>query len=179
MKYRIWIVLIVVYLVWGSTYLAIRFAVETLPPFLMAATRFLVAGSILYALRRFSGDPAPSRREWRSSAIVGLFLLIGGNGGVVWAEQRVASGITALVVGSAPLWMVLIDAANSFLSRRSGGGRGRKYSLQTYAGVVIGLLGVTLLIGPVDLAHGSLAIDPAGAIVLSVFRVLLGSGFAV
>jgi drug/metabolite transporter (DMT)-like permease len=166
MKYRIWSAMIVVYLVWGSTYLAIRFAVETLPPFLMASTRFLIAGSILYGLRRLMGDPAPTRREWRSSAIVGLFLLIGGNGGVVWAEQRVPSGITALMVGSAPLWMVLIDALNSSLFQRSGGGRGRRYSLQTYAGVLIGLLGVTLLIGPTDLLHGSLAIDPAGAVVL-------------
>lgn len=88
----IWAAMLSVYIVWGSTYLAIRFAVQTLPPFLMAGTRFLFAGAILYALRRIRGDAAPARREWRSAAIVGLLLLVGGNGGVVWAEQRVVLG---------------------------------------------------------------------------------------
>ena len=110
MKARIWTALIAVYIAWGSTYLAIRFAVETMPPFLMAATRFLIAGGILFAWRRMAGDALPTRRQWKSAAIIGLFLLLGGNGGVVWAEQRVVSGVAALVVGASPLWMVLLDA---------------------------------------------------------------------
>ena len=106
----IWAGLIAVYIVWGSTYLAIFFVVQTIPPFLSAGTRFLIAGGVLYGFQRLRGDPAPKRFEWRSAAIVGLLLLLGGNGGVVWAEQRVASGITALLIGSVPLWMAMIDA---------------------------------------------------------------------
>src|SRR5512135_498374 len=109
MQKRIWTALIAVYIVWGSTYLAIRFAVETIPPFLMAGTRFLVSGLILFGWRRLAGDPMPTARQWRSATVIGLLLLLGGNGMVSWAEQHVASGIAALIVGSVPLWMVLID----------------------------------------------------------------------
>ena len=105
----IWSALIAIYIVWGSTYLAIRFAVETMPPFLTAGFRFLIAGGVLYIFRRLRGDKAPLRLEWRSAAIVGLFLLVGGNGGLMWAEQRVASGIAALLIGSVPLWIALLD----------------------------------------------------------------------
>ena len=108
MKIRIWLALIIVYITWGSTYLAIRFAVETLPPFLMVATRFLISGLLLFIWRRLAGDPLPTRLQWRSAAVVATFLLVGGNGVVTWAEQHVASGIAAMVVGSAPLWLVLI-----------------------------------------------------------------------
>ncbi|MRR30370.1 EamA family transporter, partial [bacterium] len=80
MKIRVAVALLAVYLIWGSTYMAIRFAVETIPPFLMAGTRFLVAGSILVIWRRLAGDPAPTRQQWHSAAIVGLLLLMGGNG---------------------------------------------------------------------------------------------------
>ena len=110
MKARIWLAMLAVYIAWGSTYLAIRVAIETMPPFLMAGTRFVIAGLILYAWRLAAGDARPSRLEWRSAAIVGTLLLVGGNGGVVWAEQWVSSGIAALIVGSAPLMMALIDA---------------------------------------------------------------------
>ena len=109
MKTKVWIALLAVYIVWGSTYLAIRFAVETIPPFLMAGTRFLIAGLILYIWRRLAGDPAPTLKQWRSAAIIGVLLLLGGNGLVSWAEQHVASGIAALMVGSVPLLIVLID----------------------------------------------------------------------
>src|SRR5512147_1902481 len=89
----IWAGMIVLYIVWGSTYLGIRFAIESMPPFLMASVRFLISGGILYLWRRMSGDPAPTRANWRSAAVIGLFLLLGGNGGLVWAEQRIPSGI--------------------------------------------------------------------------------------
>ena len=105
----IWAAMLSVYIIWGSTYLAIRFAISTMPPFLMAGTRFLIAGVLMYAWRKLRGDPAPTRPQWRSAAIIGAFLLVGGNGGVAWAEQRVVSGIAALVVGSSPLWMMLLD----------------------------------------------------------------------
>ena len=88
-----------VYLIWGSTYLAIRFAIETLPPFTMASFRFVVAGGILYAFAR-ARSPRPTRRQWRSAAIVGILLLSGGNGAVVWAEQWVPSGRITVPNGS-------------------------------------------------------------------------------
>src|SRR5262245_42191230 len=105
----IWSALIVVYLIWGSTYLAIRYAVETTPPFLMAAVRFIISGGFLYALCRIKGDSRPEAVEWRSATIIGIFLLVGGNGVVAWAEQFVTSSLAALLVATVPLWMVLID----------------------------------------------------------------------
>lgn len=161
----IWGALIAVYIAWGSTYLAIRFAVETMPPFLMAATRFLFAGAVLYAFRRLRGDPAPTRIEWRSAAIVGLLLLAGANGSVVWAEQVVVSGIAALMVGSAPLWMVLIDAL------RPGG---RWPDWKAVLGVVIGFAGIALLVWPVEGLQGN--VHPAGAAALILASVLWAIG---
>ncbi len=159
----IWAALLAVYIVWGSTYLAIRFAVQTMPPFLMASARFLVAGSVLYVWRRLKGDPAPTKIEWRSAAIVGLCLLLVGNGGVVWAGRRVDSGVSALLVGSTPLWMALIDALRP---------RGQKPSLQTVLGIVIGFCGIALLISPAQLAGGAGHVDLLGAL------VVLGAAFA-
>ena len=86
MKTKLWIALLALYIVWGSTYLAIRFAVETIPPFMHASLRFLISGAILYAWRRMAGDPAPTLGNWKSTAIVGTALLLGGNGLVAWAE---------------------------------------------------------------------------------------------
>ena len=167
MKTRIWTALITVYIVWGSTYLAIRFAVETMPPFIMAAIRFLVAGGILYVWRRLARDPVPRRIEWRSALIVGLLLLVGGNGNVVWAEQHVASGVAALIVGSAPLWMVAIDAL------RPGG---KKASLQTWAGVIIGFIGILILISPWKMIGGSAQMDPVGILALLFGAFLWATG---
>ncbi len=155
-----------VYIVWGSTYLAIRFAVQTMPPFLMAAFRFLAAGGILYAWRRLSGDARPRPAHWRSAAIVGLFLLLGGNGGVVWAEQRVVSGVAALLVGATPLWMVLIDWLRGIY----------RPAWVTVAGVLVGFAGIAVLIGPAELTglHG--AIDPLGAVVLLLASLSWAAG---
>ncbi len=101
-----------VYIIWGSTYLAIRFAIETLPPFLMAGTRFLTAGVLLHAWGRLRGDPAPSRSNLAPSLALGALFLLVGNGGVVWAEQRVPSGLTALLVAVTPAWTVLFEWAH-------------------------------------------------------------------
>lgn len=145
-----------VYLVWGSTYLAIRFAVETLPPFLMAGVRFLIAGSALYLWMRWRGAPRPSAVHWRSAAVVGGFLLLLGNGGVVWAEQFVPSGLTALIIATEPLWIVLLDWR---------GRRERAPGPTVMAGVACGFVGVVLLVQP---GNGSIAgtVDPVGALVL-------------
>lgn len=168
MNIKLWLAMLSVYIFWGSTYLAIRFAVETMPPFLMASARFLIAGAILYSYRRWvAKDPAPRRIEWRSAAIVGLLLLLGGNGGVVWAEQRVASGIAALLVGTVPLWMVLIDAL------RPGSPRP---TWQTLTGVLIGFAGIGLLIGPDQLFDTGPGLDLAGVGVLLLASLLWAAG---
>lgn len=139
MTTHMWMALLVVYIAWGSTYLAIRYAVESLPPFLMTGTRFLVAGLGVYTWRRLAGDPTPSRRQWRSAVIIGFFMLVGGLGGVSWAEQSVPSGITALIVAAVPLWIVLVDAL------RPGG---KRPSWQTAAGLLVGMAGILILAGP-------------------------------
>ncbi|HLA97907.1 MAG TPA: EamA family transporter [Anaerolineales bacterium] len=154
MKARIWLAMLAVYIAWGSTYLAIRVAIETMPPFLMAGTRFVIAGLILYAWRLAAGDARPSRLEWRSAAIVGTLLLVGGNGGVVWAEQWVSSGIAALIVGSAPLMMALIDAL------RPGG---RKPGWLASLGLMVGFGGIVLLVGLVGGEGDPLEPNAAGA----------------
>jgi drug/metabolite transporter (DMT)-like permease len=140
-KTKTWTALIALYIVWGSTYLAIRFAVETIPPFMSAGLRFLVSGIILFAWRRAAGDPAPTKQQWISTAIVGAALLLGGNGLVSWAEQRVPSGIAALMVSTIPLWMVVFEAL------RPGG---IKPSWRAIMGLLIGFGGVFLLIGPAE-----------------------------
>jgi drug/metabolite transporter (DMT)-like permease len=157
MKTRAWTALIAVYIVWGSTYLAIRFTIETIPPFLSAGMRFLVAGAILYIWRRLSGDPAPVKVEWRSASIVGLLLLLCGNGGLVWAEQHIPSGIASLFIATTPVWMVLIDAL------RPGGARVNRL---TWLGVLVGLIGMALLANPWRAHTTSPALDPIGIIVL-------------
>ena len=134
-----------VYVIWGSTYLAIRFAVDTLPPFAMASVRFLLAGTLLYAWARRKGSPPPSRAQWRSAAVIGALLLLGGNGGVVWAAQWVPSGLVALLVATAPLWMVLVHWL------WGGGPRPRRALV---LGLLLGLSGVVLLVGSEEIGGG-------------------------
>lgn len=135
---RIWTALSAVYLIWGSTYLAIRFTVETTPPFLSAAARFIVSGAFLYYWRRAAGDPEPTEIEWRNAVIIGIFLLVGGNGGVVWAAQYIPSSLSALLVATVPLWMLLFDAVRP---------AGEKPSATALSGILIGFCGAALLIG--------------------------------
>jgi drug/metabolite transporter (DMT)-like permease len=167
MKLKIWSALIAVYIVWGSTYLAIRFAVESIPPFLMAGVRFLIAGTILFTVRRLLGDPLPTRREWKSAAIVGLFLLVGGNGGVSWAEQRVDSGIAALLVGASPLWMVLLDAIRP---------HGIRPGWLVLAGVLIGFSGIAVLVGPGQWSGSEMKVDALGVAALLFGTFLWAAG---
>jgi drug/metabolite transporter (DMT)-like permease len=127
-----------VYVIWGSTYLAMAMAIETIPPFLMAGVRYAVAGGLLYAWAR-RGAPRPTRVHWCSALLIGGLLLLGGNGGVVWAEQRVPSGIAALLVSMVPLWMVLLDWL------RPGGSRP---NWKVLTGVALGFGGLLLLMRP-------------------------------
>ena len=128
-----------VYIIWGSTYMAIRVAVDTLPPFLMAGTRFLIAGFLFLALLYARGVTMPNRLQWRNAIISGNLLLLGGNGLVVWAEQTVPSGRAALVVATTPAWFALLEWL------RPGGARPK---LQTVIGIAVGFAGVSLLINP-------------------------------
>lgn len=170
MKLKIWLGMVTLYIVWGSTYLAIRFAVETMPPFLMAATRFFIAGAILYIWRRWlTRDTPPTWRQWRSAGIVGLFLLVGGNGGVVWAETMVPSSIAALIVATTPLWMVLFDALRP---------RQRVVpTIGTVAGVLMGLVGILILVGPrqMIMGTGEFALEGMIALLLAAIFWSIGS----
>jgi drug/metabolite transporter (DMT)-like permease len=156
-----------VYLIWGSTYLAIRFAVQTLPPLLMASARFVIAGALVLLWARWrDGASWPTRVEWRVGLISGALLLLGGNGGVSWAEQHVPSGIAALLVAVVPLWMVLLEWM------RPGGTRPRG---AVFAGVGLGLVGLALLVGPDALRSGS-GSDAFGAIVLVLASLSWAAG---
>ncbi len=125
-----------VYLIWGSTYLAIRFAIETLPGFSMAGIRFVVAGAVLVAAAAISGAGRPTARHWANAALIGFLLLVCGNGSVVWAEQRVPSGLAALLIGTEPLFIA------SMLWFLPGGDRpGRR----TVLALLIGFAGAALL----------------------------------
>src|SRR5262249_19373523 len=152
-----------VYIIWGSTYLAIRFAVETIPPFLMAGVRFFIAGALLYILARLRGADRPKAIHLRSAAAVGGLLLVSGKGAVSWAEQSVPSSLAALLISTVPLWMTIIEWL------RPGGVRP---SLPVVCGLLLGFAGVALLFGPGTLV-GSAA--GAGASLIGAGVILLGS----
>jgi drug/metabolite transporter (DMT)-like permease len=152
----VWAALVAVYVIWGSTYLAIRFAIETIPPFFMAGTRFMISGLLLYVFTRLAGAARPAWAHWKSAAIISFFLLVVANGGVCWAEQRVPSGITALLVGTVPLWM-------AFLQWVWKGGERPGWKI--WGGIGLGLTGIVLLVfskGEV----GAGRIEPWGALLL-------------
>lgn len=151
-----------IYIVWGSTYLAIRYAIETMPPLLMAGTRFLAAGALLFAWARFKGAPWPTARLWTSTAVIGALMLLGGNGGLTWAEQRVPSGLAALLIATVPLWMVLMSAVPGL---RTPGATRLWPSAQVVSGLVLGLAGLVILIGPAQFAGGG-RLDLLGTVVL-------------
>lgn len=128
-----------VYIIWGTTYLAIRVAVESIPAFFMAGMRFLIAGLIVLIFLRVRGAPIPHRRYWLPAAIVGTLLLFGGSGLVSWAEKEVPSGVAALVIATMPMWLALLDWL--FFQRSRPGKR-------VTIGLLIGFLGMILLVGP-------------------------------
>ncbi|MFZ1730867.1 MAG: EamA family transporter [Bacteroidota bacterium] len=141
-----------VYIIWGSTYLGIRFAVETIPPFLMAGTRFFIAGAGLYLWLRMRGVAGPTRPQLKSAAIIGFLLIGGGNGAVSWAEQTLPSGLTALLIALIPLWFVAIEWVQD----------GIRPSLKVVLGLALGLTGMIVLIDPARIT-GSGHVDLIGA----------------
>ena len=143
---RIWIALGTVYLIWGSTYLGIKYGLETMPPFLMGSLRFLAAGGVLYLLAIRQGDTTgdrPRTSQWLAALAIGGALLVGGNGGVILAEQYVPTGVVALFVATAPLWMAIIDRVIF----------GRRLPPLVIVGLVIGFGGVAFLIGSPGAGH--------------------------
>lgn len=158
-----------VYVLWGSTYLAIRFGVETIPPFLMAGLRHLTAGVLLFGWLRLRGTPAPDRRHWGPAAAIGALMLLGGNGLVSWAEQRVPSGLAALIVACVPIWMTVLDGIQN---------RRRPHGV-VLLGLAAGLGGLAFLVAPGKFAGGThVDLLGAGALLTASFLWALGSLYA-
>ena len=168
--WQVWTALGLVYVVWGSTYLAIRYVVTSMPPLLTAATRFSLAALVLatyLVVRRGRGALTASRRQYVNAALIGLLLLLGGNGGVVLAEdQGLPSGLAALLIAAVPLWVVLLRA----LGRDRPAGR-------TLVGVAIGFVGLTVLLGP-GARPDHVGVGPALLIMMSSILWSLGSYLA-
>jgi len=149
-RVRIVLALLALYIIWGSTYLGLRLAISSIPPFLVAGVRFLIAGTLLYTSLRLRGISNPSRTQWLGAAIIGILLVVVGNGGVTFAEQWVASGLAAVAVGAVPLWTALFV-----------GLMGKWPARLEWLGLVLGFVGLLLL----NLEHGMWA-SPIGAVSL-------------
>jgi drug/metabolite transporter (DMT)-like permease len=155
-----------VYLIWGSTFLAIRVGLESFPPLLLAGARHLMFGILFYPLLRWKTGIRPTRAHWRTAVVTGLLLLFVGNGGVCVAEQTVPSGVSALLVATVSLWMVLVDWL------RPGGTRPVS---RVVAGLLLGFSGLALLVGPKDLG-GSGRVNPTGVGILVVASLAWACG---
>jgi drug/metabolite transporter (DMT)-like permease len=157
MKSKVWMALLALYIVWGSTYLGIKVAIETIPPFLHAGIRFLVSGLILVIWQRAAGHDLPTRKQWISTAIIGTLLLLGGNGLVSWAEQFIPSGIAALIIASSPMFLVIGEAIRP---------NGVKPNWQGIVGLLIGFVGIFVLVGPSEISGGAEKLNAFGVTAL-------------
>lgn len=142
-----------VYLIWGSTYLAIRFGLESLPPFLMSGSRYLIAGALIYLYAWKNGAGHPTRGQWLRATVIGLLLFVMGNGGIVLAAQTIPSGLVSLMVATVPIYVVLLDWWKA----------GKAPSHFTSAGLIVGVLGMVLLLGPSKIG-GATSVDPVGIV---------------
>ena len=167
MKSKIWLALLALYIVWGSTYLGIKVAIETIPPFFHASVRFLISGIILVVWQRSAGHAMPTRKQWGSAAIIGTLLLLGGNGLVSWAEQFIPSGIAALIIGSMPMFLVVAEALRP---------KGVKPTWRAIVGLLIGFAGIFILVGPAEISGSSTKLNPFGVIALLGACVTWASG---
>jgi drug/metabolite transporter (DMT)-like permease len=143
---RAWLAWAAVCVIWGTTYLAIKICLETIPPFLMGGLRYVAGGLVLAALLVARGRPLPPRADWGRLAVLGFFMLLIGNGGVVWGEQYVPSGLTAVLIGTSPFWMVTIDAMWR---------DGRRLHARQWLGLVVGFAGIVILVWPEVAAGGA------------------------
>jgi drug/metabolite transporter (DMT)-like permease len=157
--------LVCVYIFWGGTYLGMKFAVETMPPFLMAGIRFSIAGWILYIVYRLKGEKRPSLEEWKNAGIVGSLLLLGGNGVVAWAEQQVPSSIASVLVATVPLWIT----AFSYISGA------KKPSAGSIIGILLGLCGIGALVWNSN-GMASQSADPGGILALLFASISWSAG---
>lgn len=155
-----------VYVIWGSTYLAIDRGVAEIPPFFMACVRFLAGGAVFVAWAAHRGAARPTARDWAATALIGLLMAAGGNGLVSWALLRLPSGMGALLVGMVPLWVALADWLRP---------RGARPPARVIAGLVLGFAGVVLLVNPAEFA-GASGIDPIGAGTVVVASLLWAAG---
>lgn len=166
MRTRTLVAFATIYVVWGSTYLAIAYAIASIPPLLMMGVRSLLAGAVLYGWARLSGAAAPRRAAWRPAVLAGAFLFLGSHGLLAWAEQRVPSGLAALVVATGTFWMIGVEWA------RRGGVRP---AARVVGGAALGLSGVVMLVGSGD---GGVDVAGAGALTLSALLWAVGSVYA-
>jgi len=156
--------------IWGTTYLAIRVALETVPPFMMGALRWTAAGVLLISILRLRGERFPDRQAWPSLAVLGILLIGFGNGGVVWAEQTVPSGLTAVLVSSTPFWMVAVERLMP---------DGDRFTLRHFVGLVIGFGGIVVLVWPeIRLGQASGFLGGVLATQLACAGWAVGSGYA-
>src|SRR5438876_908815 len=159
--WKILLAFAIIYFVWGSTFLAIRVGVREVPPFLLAAMRFLVAGLVLYGWMRMQGEPSPSRRQWLSAFLLGLLIFVLDYGLLFWAEQRVPSGVAAVMMATIPVFTAL---AEIILLRT------QKFTLRLVIALLIGIGGVAVLVSR-GLNLGGASIDAAGAMALIVAAI--------
>lgn len=155
-----------IYFIWGSTYLAIRYAIETMPPFLMAGTRFFAAGLLMFTFMRLKGVANPDRWQWLHLGMIGTFLFLGGNGLVVWAEQYINSGLAALLVSTLPLWLILLDWLWA---------KGPAPSRLALVGISLGIAGTVLLVDPARIVGSSIHLPGAAMVVLASLLWAIGS----
>lgn len=161
---RAWQVLLafgIIYFVWGSTFLAIRIGVREVPPFLLAAIRFVVAGTVLYGWTRARGTPSPTLREWGAASLIAIPVFVLDFGLVFWAEQRVPSGITAVMMATIPAFMALSEITIL---------KTQRLTLRLAFALLVGIAGVTVLVAR-GMSFGGTAVDPAGACALVVAAI--------
>ncbi|MES2626250.1 MAG: EamA family transporter [Pseudomonadota bacterium] len=155
-----------IYFIWGSTYLAIRYAIETMPPFLMAGTRFFAAGLLMFGFMRLKGVANPDLWQWIHLSVIGTFMFLGGNGFVVWAEQYINSGLAALLVSTLPLWLILLDWLWA---------KGPPPTRMALAGISLGIAGTVLLVDPARIVGSSVHLPGAAMVVLASLLWAIGS----
>jgi drug/metabolite transporter (DMT)-like permease len=157
-RWKILLAFFIIYFVWGSTYLGIRVGVREVPPFLLAAARFTLAGTVLYGWMRIKGTPSPTRREWKAAFLLGTLMFLIDYGSLFWAEQRVPSGLAAVILASIPLFITLLEITVLRTQRLTG---------RLAVGLLVGILGVSVLMAK-SVSLGEAPLDRPGALAILV-----------